>query len=169
MTFSNPAGWRERVKKARERQAARDDAADVRQERARLYAAAAAESARQAAANEARARAERLTCPCCNGDGKLTVEAAERIYRALELLPSHSRPDPVVIATLATIARGEAVHRLGPKISQGTSHPRGPDADLGPMHVPADAQKRNKTLNISRLGDSDYTPDDTPDGALIEP
>lgn len=78
------------------------------------------------------------------------------MYRAMERLPSDSWPDPVVLATLARIARGEVPYSAGPAVSKGLRHPTAPAAV-----EPSKAEKR-----ISSKG---LTVPETPDGALIEP
>ncbi|MCP2080815.1 UNVERIFIED_ORG: hypothetical protein J2W74_002001 [Methylorubrum zatmanii] len=156
MSFSSPGGWRERTKRTHEKRAARDDLADVRAERARMAMEKAAADAAQAAARDDANRATQMACPCCRGEGRVTVEMAELVYRALERLPSESRPDATVLATLGRIARGEAVHNYGPKISHGLSHPS-PIAQVETATTtPA---KVEKSSNVNRF---------TEDGALIE-
>jgi len=155
-TFSSPAGWRERTKQTRARHADYDDKAAIRAERARLDGENAARALAESAAAEAANRAAMLACPCCRGEGRVTVEMAETVYRALERLPSDSRPDATVLATLGRIARGEAVHQHGPKISAGLSHP----APVKPAESAAmTTTKTGKSNRINRLTD---------DGALIE-
>jgi len=156
MSFSSPGGWRDRTKRTKEKDQARADMADVRAERARLAVEHAERSAAELAAHEAANRAEKLACPCCRGEGKVTVEMAELVFRALERLPSESRPDPTVLATLGRIARGEQVHQHGPKVSHGLSHPA-PVAQVGAATKTPVSVK--KSSNINPLTD---------DGALIE-
>ncbi|WP_411904142.1 hypothetical protein [Methylorubrum thiocyanatum] len=156
MSFSSPAGWRERTKRTAEKNQARADMTDVRAERARLAVEHAERSASELAAQEAANRAEKLACPCCRGEGRVTVEMAELVFRALERLPSESRPDPTVLATLGRIARGEQVHQHGPKVSHGLSHPT-PVAQVETATTTPVPVK--KSSNINRLTD---------DGALIE-
>jgi len=116
----------------------------------------AAADAAQAAARDDANRATQMACPCCRGEGRVTVEMAELVYRALERLPSESRPDPTVLATLGRIARGEAVHQHGPKVSHGLSHPAPVAQVETATTTPA---KVKKTSNFNRF---------TEDGALIE-
>lgn len=154
--FSSPAGWRERTKQTREKHQARVDMADVRAIRAQAEAESAARALAESAAIEAANRAAKLSCPCCKGEGKVTVEVAELVYRALERLPSDSRPDPTILANLARISRGEAVHTHTPKLSHGLSHPA-PVASAN--HVATTTTTARKTSKINRL---------TEEGALIE-
>ncbi|CAO4145264.1 hypothetical protein [Methylorubrum aminovorans] len=156
MNYSSPGGWRERTKRTNEKNAERASMADIRAERARMAVEHAERSAAELAAYDAANRATQMACPCCRGEGRVTVEMAELIYRALERLPSESRPDATVLATLGRIARGEQVHQHGPKISHGLSHP-------APVGVVATATTAPVTVkkpsNINRLTD---------DSALIE-
>lgn len=155
-TFSSPAGWRERTKQTRAKHAEYDDKAAIRAERARLDSENAARAIAESAAHEAVNRAAQLACPCCRGEGRVTVEMAEIVYRALERLPSDSRPDTTVLATLGRIARGEAVHQHGPKISAGLSHP----APVAPIeHAATTSTAARKVNKVNRFAD---------DGALIE-
>lgn len=160
MTYSSPGGWKERVRKTAEKQAGRDSLADVRAQRAAMYAEQAERGRIEAAENAARMQAERIVCPCCAGEGRITVELAERVYRALERLPSDSRPDLHVMATLAQIARGETVHGFGPKVSEGLSHP----VPLAAETKVAPAQSFRTSGNRNKLADHDFTDD----RALIE-
>lgn len=155
MTIANNMKWRERTKRAAEKNFVTDELAEKRANRAAMYAAQAAEAEAELAADAAADRAAKLACPCC-GEGRVTVEFAERVYRALERLPSDSRPDPVVLATLARIARGEVPHSAGPTVSNGLRHPTAPAAA-----EPVKPEKRSsgKALAVP----------ETPDGALIEP
>lgn len=155
MTIAENMRWAERTKRHREKVAARDDAAEKRANRAALYASQAAQAESDLAAEAAADRAAKLACPCC-GEGRVTVEFAERVYRALERLPSDSWPDPVVLATLARIARGEVPHSAGPAVSKGLKHPTAPAAV-----EPSKAEKRSHSRGLSAS--------ETPDGALIEP
>ncbi|OHV17878.1 hypothetical protein BK022_02770 [Methylorubrum extorquens] len=81
---------------------------------------------------------------------------AELVFRALERLPSESRPDATVLATLGRIARGEQVHQYGPKVSHGLSHPA--PVTLVEPATTTHAQIK-KPIKSSRFTD---------DGALIE-
>ncbi|GEP03690.1 hypothetical protein [Methylobacterium oxalidis] len=106
MSFTSiPGGWRDRAKKVREAQERRDQAAEIRAERARMAEEHRALSERQMAEAEAARAVARVSCPCCDA-GHVTVDFAERIYRALERLPSHSKPDPAVLEHLFAIAQG---------------------------------------------------------------
>ncbi|MEG9503166.1 MAG: hypothetical protein MIN69_15155 [Methylorubrum extorquens] len=156
MNYSSPGGWRERTKRTDAKNAERASKADIRAERARLAVEHAERSAAEVAAHEAANRAEKLACPCCRGEGKVTVEMAELVFRALERLPSESRPDATVLATLGRIARGEAVHNYGPRISHGLSHPAPVVQFEAATKTPTKIKKSN---DISRF---------TEDGALIE-
>ncbi|MBA8916004.1 hypothetical protein [Methylorubrum thiocyanatum] len=156
MNYSSPGGWRERTKRTDAKNAERASKADIRAERARLAVEHAERSAAEVAALEAANRAEKLACPCCRGEGKVTVEMVELVFRALERLPSESRPDATVLATLGQIARGEQVHQHGPKVSHGLSHP----APVAHVETATKTPARMKKPNdISRF---------TEDGALIE-
>lgn len=121
--YSSPGGWRDRVKKSNEKRQARDDLADVRAERARLMMANAEKDAAQAAEAAAAVAVTRCNCPVCD-TGIVTVELAERVYRALRLLPSDSKPDAEIMATLARIAQGQVAHGHAPRIVEGVKHPR---------------------------------------------
>lgn len=155
-TFSSPAGWRERAKRTNEKNHARAEMADVRAIRAQAEAESAARALAESAAQEAANKAALLACPCCRGEGKVTAEVAELVYRALERLPSDSRPDPAILANLAKIARHETTHTPGPKLTHGLAYP----APVSPVEhaatAPATTRKPNR---INRF---------TEDGALIE-
>ncbi len=146
--FSSPGGWRDRLKKTRDKQNIRDDMAEVRAERARASSAKAEEDARAAAAHAAEVAATRCACPVCDS-GTVTVELAERVYRALQKLPSDSRPDPDIMLSIARIAQGQAAHGHTPRVALGLAHPRA-------VEQPPKGKKHSKN---SKLID---------DGALIE-
>ncbi|TXM72914.1 hypothetical protein FV218_12305 [Methylobacterium sp. WL69] len=105
--FSSPSGWRDRLKRSKEKQVARDDMADIRAQRAKLAEDARAEGEKQARATEAALKTSRCACPVCDS-GYVTVEVAERIYRALARLPYDSKPDLAVIEALVAAANGTA-------------------------------------------------------------
>lgn len=156
MSISENLRWKGRTAKVAARSAARAAAADVRAARAAHAQAEAKRGQAEAAANAERERALKLACPCCRGEGRVTVEQAERTYRSHELLPSYSKPDLTVMATLASVARGEAVHGVGPRITEGLSYPTAPA-------VPETAKDKYTS------GASMLRVDETEDGALIEP
>lgn len=103
--FSSPSGWRDRLKRSKEKQVARDDMADIRAQRTKLAEDARAESEKQARATEAALKTSRCACPVCDS-GYVTVEIAERILRALARLPYDSKPDPSVMEALVAAANG---------------------------------------------------------------
>ncbi|GAA0236571.1 hypothetical protein LNAOJCKE_1588 [Methylorubrum aminovorans] len=156
MSFSSPGGWLERTKRTREKQAARADMADIRVQRAQLAVHQAERDAAEMARFEAENRAAKLACPCCRGEGRVTAEMAELVYRALERLPRDSKPDAMVLANLARIARGEAVHTHGPKVSLGLAHP-------SPV-----ASAETATTTPSQIKKPINSNSFTDDGALIE-
>lgn len=155
-TYSSPGGWRDRTKKTAEKAQSRADLAEIRAARAQADIAKSIQDASDVERFEAENRAHKLACPCCRGEGRVTVEMAELLYRALEKLPSDSRPDPVILANLGRIARGEAVHTHTPKISHGLSHPA-PVATVETATTSPDTVKKRSNVNCF-----------TEDGALIE-
>lgn len=159
MNIANNMRWKERTKRASEKQAARDDMADTRARRAAHQSALETESRRLAEEHAARDRQHRLYCPACGGEGVLSPDQAEKVFRAFERLASDSKPDLEVLDTLRTIARGDVPHRRGPHICSGVSHPRRAAAE--PVAESAKAEKRSsgRALPVP----------ETLDGALIEP
>lgn len=119
-SFSSPSGWRDRLKRSTERQADRDGMAEIRAQRAKLDEDNRAASAAQARETEAALKAARCACPVCDS-GYVTVEVAERIYRALARLPYDSKPDLAVIEALVAAANGTAAPGTAryPVIPQG--------------------------------------------------
>lgn len=159
MNIAQNMRWAERTKRAREKNAAHDAAAQKRSARAAHQMAIEAEGQRLAEEQVRREGSNRVFCPVCDGEGRLTPEQAERAYRAFERLASDSKPDTEVLDTLRTIARGDVPHRRGPHICAGVSHPR--RAATETVAEPAKAEKRSfgKVLPVP----------ETLDGALIEP
>lgn len=159
MDIANNMRWSERTKRHREKVAAQGELAEKRAARAAHQLALEAEGRRLAEEQAARDRANRVYCPCCDGEGVLSPDQAERTYRAFERLASDSKPDLDVLDTLRLIARGDVPHRRGPHICAGVSHPRRAVTETVPG--PAKAEK----LSIAK----GLTVPETPDGALIEP
>lgn len=157
-------GWRDRRNRKIESDLTKQErweaGADVRAERARMEAEARAEGDRIAAEKAAQEARERVYCPCCGGEGKLSIADAERVFRAFELLPATSRPDPGIMAALRAVVAGE-IAPTWPKIVPGVSDPRRaePVAERA-----ASVQNSGKTSNRNNLANHDFTDD----GALIE-
>lgn len=156
MSFSSPGGWRERTKRTKEKQTAREDMADIRAARAALETERQRLADEQNAIEAERLRLSRLRCPCCDGDGTVTPIQAEHVYRAFERLPSESRPDPEHVASLAAIAQRQPVHGRTPRIVHGVHHPSPVAFDKPATTTPSQIKKPSKANRF------------TDDGALIE-
>ncbi|MER2252931.1 hypothetical protein ABS772_23725 [Methylorubrum podarium] len=156
MSFSNPGGWRERVKRTAAKAQARDDMAEIRAARAGFEAEKQRLADEQNALDAESLRLSRLRCPCCDGDGSVTPIHAELVYRALERLPSESKPDPEHIASLAAIALRQPVHGRTPRIVHGVHHPAPIALVELAATMPVTVKKANK---VNKFPD---------DGALIE-
>lgn len=156
MNFGAYQGWKDRTKKTAEKQAARQDMAEIRAARAALETEKQRLADEQNAIEAERLRLSRLRCPCCDGDGTVTPIQAELVYRAFERLPSESRPDPEHVASLTAIALRQPFHGRTPRIVAGVHHPA-PVAQVETATTsPSMVKKRSK---INRF---------TEDGALIE-
>lgn len=138
----------------------------IRAARSAMYAAEAAEAQRVAAEIEAQNKAQRCHCPICD-TGLITVDLAERVYRALERLPSDSKPDPAVIQALVAAAQGIAAPATArfPRITADVKHPRRVEADRGPDTAPAGTPTSKRPIPSSEISEDEFTQD----GALIEP
>ncbi|MEA1830942.1 hypothetical protein U8607_02505 [Methylobacterium durans] len=163
MSFTSiPGGWRDRAKKVREVQDARDAAAEIRAERARLAEEHRLLSELQAAENITADEATICVCPACD-TGRVSVQQAERIIRALERLPSDSRPDPAVLSYLASVAKDVVAPGTAraPRKLVHTHYPRAvePIAPAQSVQMPVSAKDK-----VRRTDD----PRTTEDGALIE-
>nr|WP_129545688.1 hypothetical protein [Methylorubrum zatmanii] len=156
MSFSSPGGWRERIKRTNEKQAARRDMADIRAARAALETEKQRLADEQNALEAEKLRQSRLRCPCCDGDGTVTPIQAELAYRAFGRLPSESRPDPEHIASLAAIAQRQPVHGRTPRIVHGVHHPAPVAYVETATTTPSQTKKTSKANRF------------TDDGALIE-
>lgn len=156
MSFSTPAGWRERTKRTAAKAQARDEMAEIRAARAAMEAERQRLADAQNALEAERLRLSRLRCPCCDGDGTVTPIQAEHVYRAFERLSSESRPDPEHIASLAAIAQRQPVHGRTPRIVAGVHQPAPVAQVETETTTPVPTRKANK-VNRS-----------TDDGALIE-
>lgn len=159
MSIAQNMRWSERTKRHREKLAAQDELAERRAARAAHQIAIEAEGQRIAEEQMRRESANRVFCPVCDGEGRLTPEQAERAYRAFERLASDSKPDVDVLDTLRVIARGDIPHRRGPHICAGVSHPRRAVIETVAELVNSEKRSSGKSLTVP----------ETPDSALIEP
>ena len=98
-------GWAERQKKALGRV---DDGADWRSIDAerQAYYKELADKARAEAEERKTVQNLRVCCPVCDGNAAISVDMAERVIRALEVLPANSTPDQLRLAILSGIATG---------------------------------------------------------------
>jgi len=97
-------GWLDRTKKATNKAAQDANWRDVDAIRQAHYA----EQRRIAQAEQDerhRRQGLKVACPCCD-TGSVSVELAEKIYRALERLPAESAPDALKLAALVAVASG---------------------------------------------------------------
>ncbi|MGV7031034.1 hypothetical protein [Methylobacterium symbioticum] len=140
-------GWK---KKQADALAKHDDyygtKAEIRAARAAAYAEEVERARVEAeAAERARASAQ-VFCPCCGGEGRVTLDRAEITYRAFERLPSDSKADPEVIRILHGVATHTEVHsRAMLPVKRGLHYPR-PVAETGPVPEAANVTPRDEPV-----------------------
>lgn len=116
-------GWHDRQLKAQARR--NDEKAEIDRIRREHFAELDRQAQIAAEAERAARKAKRVSCVVCDGGGTLTVEQAELVVRALQLLPADSQIDSETMQILVALASGEPMHtRHGLHLARGLAYPR---------------------------------------------